>query len=242
MSLNLDFISSEFNLSVVGDSGGLVYLFEGYRLDVRRRMLYRGEHEVILPPKAVETLTALIELRGEIVSKGDLMKIIWADTIVEESNLDHYLHVLRKTLGQKNDGQPFIETLRRRGYRFTSDVRVIEAPNRNGKRAADSKAVQFTDAETEDLYGSPASTAESLTAPVKIAKPSRFSSLLWNNRGSCCLNRVGYDLVVSAAVPPKPRDVESARRNLRYATDQRTRALRRDHFGGRKVLCLLRPG
>ena len=62
MSLNLDFISSEFNLSVVGDSGGLVYLFEGYRLDVRRRMLYRGEHEVILPSKAIETLIALIEL------------------------------------------------------------------------------------------------------------------------------------------------------------------------------------
>jgi DNA-binding winged helix-turn-helix (wHTH) protein len=56
------------------------------------------------------------------------MKMIWADTIVEESNLDHYLHVLRKALGQKSDGQSFIETLRRRGYRFTSNVQVIEAP------------------------------------------------------------------------------------------------------------------
>jgi DNA-binding winged helix-turn-helix (wHTH) protein len=81
-------------------------------------MLYRGEREVLLPPKAIETLIALIELRGEIVSTGDLMRIIWADTIVEESNLDHYLHVLRKALGQKSDGQSFIETLRRRGYRF----------------------------------------------------------------------------------------------------------------------------
>lgn len=115
MSLNLDFISSEFNLSVGSSSESKAYLFEGYRLDAQRKMLYRGEHEVVLPPKAIETLIALIELRGEIVSKGDLMKIIWADTIVEESNLDHYLHVLRKTLGQKNDGQPFIETLRRRG-------------------------------------------------------------------------------------------------------------------------------
>jgi DNA-binding winged helix-turn-helix (wHTH) protein len=81
-------------------------------------MLYRGEREVLLPPKAIETLIALIELRGEIVSTGDLMRIIWADTIVEESNLDHYLHVLRKALGKKSDGQSFIETLRRRGYRF----------------------------------------------------------------------------------------------------------------------------
>ena len=180
MSLNLDFISDEFNLNGVSNSESSVYLFEGYRLDVSRRMLYHGEREITLPPKAIETLIALIDLRGEIVSKGDLMRIIWGDTIVEESNLDHYLHVLRKALGQKSDGQPFIETLRRRGYRFTSDVRVIEAPNRNGKQAtpADLNALQFTDAETEDLYGLPASTAESLTPPVKIAKPSRFSPLL----------------------------------------------------------------
>ena len=105
MSLNLDFISSEFNLNVVSNSGRIIYLFEGYRLDVPRRMLYRGENEVALPPKAIETLIALIEARGEIVSKGDLMKCIWADTVVEESNLDHYLHVLRRTLGQKSDGQ-----------------------------------------------------------------------------------------------------------------------------------------
>ena len=164
MSLNLDSISSEFNLSVVGDSGRLVYLFEGYRLDVQRRMLYRGEHEVALPPKAIETLVALIELRGEIVSKGDLMKIIWADTIVEESNLDHYLHVLRKALGQKTDGQPFIETLRRRGYRFTPAVRVVDSPIRNG-----------IDLKVDDLNHSPTSSVES---PVQIVKPSRFSPIL----------------------------------------------------------------
>src|SRR5687768_14099921 len=108
-------------------------------------MLYRGEREVVLPPKAIETLIALIDLRGEIVSKGDLMKIIWADTIVEESNLDHYLHVLRKALGEKSDGHSFIETLRRRGYRFTPAVRVIDEPKRSGTRqtAADSRPIHL---------------------------------------------------------------------------------------------------
>ena len=177
MSLNLDFISAEFNLNVVSDSVSTVYLFDEYRLDVSRRMLYRGEHEVVLPPKAIETLMALIDLRGEIVSKGDLMRIIWGDTIVEESNLDHYLHVLRKTLGQKSDGQSFIETLRRRGYRFTSDVRVIEAPNRNGKRStlADSNPAQFTDRD-DSPTASLGLAAESPTA--NIVKPSRFSPLV----------------------------------------------------------------
>ncbi len=176
MSLNLDFISSEFNLSVGSSYESKAYLFEGYRLDAQRKMLYRGEHEVVLPPKAIETLIALIEFRGEIVSKGDLMKIIWADTIVEESNLDHYLHVLRKTLGQKNDGQPFIETLRRRGYRFTADVRVTEAPNRNGTRvaAADSNPAQFTDRD-ESSTRSPSLAVESPT--LNVVKPSRFSPL-----------------------------------------------------------------
>jgi len=180
MSLNLDFISSEFNLSVVGDSGSLVYLFEGYRLDVQRRMLYRGQSEVILPPKAIETLIALIELRGEVVAKGDLMKIIWADTIVEESNLDHYLHVLRKALGQKSDGHSFIETLRRRGYRFTPDVQVIEAPNRNGTRVGPAalNPTQVT-ARNDDPTDSLGSIAECPAAPpVRIVKPSRFSLLL----------------------------------------------------------------
>lgn len=177
MSLNLDFISSEFNLKVASDFGRIVYLFEGYRLDVQRRMLYRGETEVSLPPKAIETLIALVEQRGEIVGKGDLMKTIWADTIVEESNIDHYLHLLRKTLGQKSDGQAFIETLRRRGYRFNSEVRVIESGNGNGERRAptDSDPVQYE----EDLNGSQPSTAESPAAsPVTAVKASRFSPLL----------------------------------------------------------------
>ena len=177
MSLNLDFISAQFNLNGVSDSVSTVYLFGEYRLDVSRRMLYHGERDVALPPKAIETLIALIDLRGEIVSKGDLMRIIWGDTIVEESNLDHYLHVLRKTLGQKSDGRSFIETLRRRGYRFTSDVRVIEAPNPNGKRsaAADSNPAHLTDRD-ENPTGSLSLAAESPT--VNNVKPSRFSPLI----------------------------------------------------------------
>ena len=57
------------------------------------------------------------------------MQKIWADTIVEESNLAQYLHVLRKTLGATSDGKPYIETLKRRGYRFNGVVRVLKDGN-----------------------------------------------------------------------------------------------------------------
>ncbi len=129
MSANLKLIYSEFNLNVANNSERIVYVFDEYRLDAAHRMLYRGEVEIALVPKAVETLLALIDKRGEIVSKDELIDTIWTDTIVEESNLQHYLHVLRKTLGTRRDGKPFIETFRRRGYRFSSDVQIIEKPN-----------------------------------------------------------------------------------------------------------------
>jgi len=118
MSSNLGLIYSEFNFNVLSSSEKTVYLFESYRLDVSRKMLYRDGEEISLPPKAVETLAALLKKSGEIVNKDDLIGEIWTDTIVEESNLAHYLHILRKTFGNREDGKPYIETLRRRGYRF----------------------------------------------------------------------------------------------------------------------------
>jgi len=84
-------------------------------------MLYKGELAVELAPKVVETLLALIERRGEIVSKNEIMKRLWADSFVEESNLTQNIYLLRKILGNGADGKPLIETFRRRGYRFNED-------------------------------------------------------------------------------------------------------------------------
>lgn len=99
-----------------------IYEFGEFRLDAAHLMLYRNGREISLPPKAIETLLALVASGGRVLSKDELMEIIWTDAIVEESNLSQYLHLLRKTLGTRADGKPFIETLRRRGYRFTADV------------------------------------------------------------------------------------------------------------------------
>lgn len=118
MSSNLGLIYSEFNFNVLSGCENTTYIFENYRLNVSRKMLYRGGEEISVPPKAVETLAALLKKPGEIVSKDELINAIWTDTIVEESNLAHYLHLLRKIFGNREDGKPYIETLRRRGYRF----------------------------------------------------------------------------------------------------------------------------
>jgi DNA-binding winged helix-turn-helix (wHTH) protein/tetratricopeptide (TPR) repeat protein len=103
-----------------------IYEFGDFRIDADHRMLYHQGSEIPLVPKAVETLLALIERRGKIVSKDELLEAVWPDTVVEESNLFVYLSVLRKTLGALQDGSPYVETLRRRGYRFNGDVQLLQ--------------------------------------------------------------------------------------------------------------------
>lgn len=142
MSLDLSLKDLEFNFNVANSSQHKVYEFEDFRLDAAHRLLYRNGTQVSLTPKAVETLIALVERCGEVVAKDELMVKIWADTIVEESNLAQYLHVLRKTLGETAEGKPFIETLKRRGYRFNGAVRVV----RSGS------GISTATEEAEDLY------------------------------------------------------------------------------------------
>ncbi len=129
MSLDLDLNYPEFNLKMGKSSNNKVYQFDEFRLDAAHLMLSRGYEEIPLAPKAVETLLVLVEQRGKILSKDELMDAIWTDSIVEESNLAQYLHVLRKTLGRLQNGQPYIETLRRRGYRFNGEVTASESSN-----------------------------------------------------------------------------------------------------------------
>jgi len=105
-------------------NGHSTYEFGEFVLNVDKLMLYRDEVEISLPPKVVKTLAVLVENRGEILSKDELMEKVWSGSVVEESNLSQYLYLLRKTVGNKPDGSPYIETLRRRGYRFTADVQI----------------------------------------------------------------------------------------------------------------------
>ena len=125
LSSKLTLVVSNFILGMDIDPEHKVYEFDDFRIDVAHLMLYHQGAEIPLVPKAVETLLALIERRGKIVSKDELLQAVWPNTVVEESNLFVYLSVLRKTLGTLQDGRPYVETLRRRGYRFNGTVQLI---------------------------------------------------------------------------------------------------------------------
>jgi predicted ATPase/DNA-binding winged helix-turn-helix (wHTH) protein/Tol biopolymer transport system component len=129
MSLDLTSDLLQFNFTMPNGSKNGIYSFDRFRLDADKLMLYRDGTEVTLAPKIVKTLAVLIENRGSILSKDELIDKVWDDSIVEESNLSQNLYILRKTLGTKPDGGQYIETLRRRGYRFNAEV---ECRSRNG--------------------------------------------------------------------------------------------------------------
>src|SRR6266498_4102843 len=98
------------------------YDFGAYRLDEAERLLWRGDEVVPLTPKAFEMLLVLVESSGHVLTKEELMKRVWPDTVVEEANLSHNIYRLREALGESRDGEKYIETVPRRGYRFVAKV------------------------------------------------------------------------------------------------------------------------
>ena len=98
--------------------------FGPFRLDTGKRVLWRGRELVSVPPKALDLLVALVEQRGDVVSKQDLLSRVWPDTFVEEANLSVNASILRKVLGTQEDGRAYLENVPRRGYRFVAETRA----------------------------------------------------------------------------------------------------------------------
>src|SRR6187200_1654052 len=99
------------------------YDFGPFSVDAGKRLLSRDGEPVPLAPKVLETLLVLIENRERVLSKDELLKQVWGDTIVEEGGLARNVSVLRKALGEKPEDHQYIVTVPARGYRFVAEVR-----------------------------------------------------------------------------------------------------------------------
>lgn len=106
----------------MGEQSQHFYEFGRFRIATGERVLLRDQEIVSLTPKVFDMLLTLVESRGQVVSKDFLMKKIWPDTFVEEGNLTQNISLLRKALGEGQNGHQYIETVARRGYRFVALV------------------------------------------------------------------------------------------------------------------------
>ncbi|HSS52698.1 MAG TPA: winged helix-turn-helix domain-containing protein [Thermoanaerobaculia bacterium] len=103
-----------------------LYEFGGFRVDPVRRRLLRGQEQVPLTPKAFSILLILLERRGGVVEKEELIQAVWPDTYVTEANLTQNISSLRKALGERANEHRYVVTVPGRGYSFVADV--IEIP------------------------------------------------------------------------------------------------------------------
>ncbi|HEX7330763.1 MAG TPA: winged helix-turn-helix domain-containing protein [Pyrinomonadaceae bacterium] len=104
-----------------------IYEFGPFKLDLEeRRVLGKGNETLNLAPKVFETLLLLIERRGNVITKKEMMNVLWPDRYVEEANLSQNIFLLRKALGESQNEGRYIETVPKRGYRFAMPVIEIQ--------------------------------------------------------------------------------------------------------------------
>jgi len=125
----------------------------------------REQETITLSPKAFETLLVLVQHSQRVVLKDELMKMLWPDTFVEESNLSQHIFQLRKALGDKAHDPEYIVTVPGRGYRFA--LKVEERVEPDGDLIVHSRSVQRVTVEETEFSGA-------------IARPSRIRQRPWN--------------------------------------------------------------
>ena len=109
------------------ESASQIYEFGPYRLDVALSRLERDGDPITLPPKAFDLLVLLARNPHRVMAKTELMETLWPNTFVEEGNLTQHVYTLRKALGDRPNGKPYIETVPRRGYRLAAEVLEVSA-------------------------------------------------------------------------------------------------------------------
>src|SRR5215470_16530589 len=103
-----------------------IYEFGSFRLEPAERALFRDGQPVPLTPKAFDLLVYLVENTGRLLPREEILKAIWPDSVVEEANITVNISGLRKALGDGPDGQPQIETVPKKGYRFRTAVKTVK--------------------------------------------------------------------------------------------------------------------
>jgi DNA-binding winged helix-turn-helix (wHTH) protein/Tfp pilus assembly protein PilF len=106
------------------------FTFGRFRLDAGRQTLLEDGVPVAIGSRALLLLRALVEARGEVVTKAELMEAAWPGAVVEESNLTVQIAWLRKRLGCSSEGQAWIATFPRVGYRFAGPLGVVQQDDR----------------------------------------------------------------------------------------------------------------
>src|SRR5215204_1030892 len=129
------------------DEKGQAHLFDDVRVEPAAFRVWKAGAAVPLEPKAFEVLLFLIQNRGRVVQKRELLDAVWRDTFVGENALTREIAQLRKALGEDARHARYIETVPTRGYRFIAEVSESAPaptlpPPRDGAAPADARGTK----------------------------------------------------------------------------------------------------
>ena len=109
------------------------YEFGDFKLEVESLQLRHKNESAALPPKVAALLLLFLQRSNQIIKKEEIFSRIWNNASVEESSLIRAIYLLRKTLGEADSSEQFIETLPKIGYRFCAAVREVEMQPRGAE-------------------------------------------------------------------------------------------------------------
>jgi DNA-binding winged helix-turn-helix (wHTH) protein/tetratricopeptide (TPR) repeat protein len=151
------------------------YRFDRFELEPSRRLLTRAGERVAVSPKSFEVLLYLVQHAGQVVLKEELLKAVWPDSFVEESNLTQHIFWLRKALGDK---ATYISTIPGRGYEFTAvvetDPEFVAAPKAGSSTPGDEAS--FT---IKRVVERTSIVVEETEPYIEIARPERRTTRRW---------------------------------------------------------------
>ncbi len=130
-------------------SSSLKYRFGKFCLDESCELLLRGRKEIALRPKTYSVLVYLLENPGRLVSKAELMGVVWGGRSVEEGVLNQSITEIRQALGDNRKHPRFIRTVSRKGYRFIAAI--SGSPRELGRSRSGRKARKISRKEERGL-------------------------------------------------------------------------------------------
>jgi TolB-like protein/Flp pilus assembly protein TadD len=196
------------------DAKSLIYQFDDVSVDLEMFEVRKADIRARLEPKAFEALVFLIENRGRLVEKKELLDAVWKDSFVTENAMTRVIAQLRKALGDDSKEAKYIETVPTRGYRFIAEVEVSKElgheaeeypPSKEGTERIGSLAVLPLENLSGDLsqeYFADGMTDVLITELAKIGSLrviSRTSTMQYKKAGKP-LPEIAWELNVDAVV------------------------------------------
>ena len=192
-----------------------IYSFGEFALDLTAGCLLRDGTEVKLRRKAFETLVYLVENSNRLVSKNELIRVVWADAFVTDNSLVQCLKEVRAAL--RDEAHVMIKTVPRRGYIFAADVNDEVASYPRSAYREQLEGIKIVIEEVEEREASPVNQASQPVVPVTSSEtrslPLKSRALVKNRTATLAAGFLALTLVAGAIFYLWTSGTSSARRS-----------------------------